>query len=298
MASKTTPKQLLMFGFLCIMWGATWIGMKAGTATVPPGVFSGLRWSVAGAVLLGIRAIRGEAVLFPPREFWRVLLVGVLMIAINAIIQLYALRYVGAGLASVVGSALTPIALLGFASWLGQEQLRRHHFVALGLGVSGILLLFGPKALAGRLDMAELFGTLAIIVSSLAYCLGSVLARPLMRTLAPAQMAAMANFLGGIVLLTASILFEPGAIAAMHLNWGIVPWSAWLFLLIPGSLGATTVYFILVRDWGASRAGTYAFISPIVSVLLGIALLGEQVHPIDAIGMVLMLIAAWVALRK
>jgi drug/metabolite transporter (DMT)-like permease len=58
------------------------------------------------------------------------------------------------------------------------------------------------------------------------------------------------------------------------------------------------VYFLLVRDWGASRTGTYAFVSPVISVLLGMMVLGEQVHINDAVGMALMLGAAGLVLRR
>lgn len=298
MNRPATRLQLLMFFYLCVMWGGTWIGMKVGTAAVPPGVFSGLRWSVAGGVVLIYLALRGQPIRFPLRLVGRVLLVALLMISFNVVVMLYGLRHVGSGLASVVSSALTPVALLGFATMLGQERFDRRQIGAIALGVAGIVLLFGPKAALGRFDLAELVGTLMVIFGNLSYCLGSVMARPLMRSLAPVQMAGVTNFLGGIILLIGSILFEPGAVAALRLDWGWAPWLSWWFLVVPASLGATTVYFVLVRDWGASRTGTYAFISPIVTVALGMALLGEQLYALDAFGMGLMLVAAWVALRK
>ncbi len=80
-------------------------------------------------------------------------------------------------------------------------------------------------------------------------------------------------------------------------GWGWPAFIAWLYLLIPGSLGATVIYFLLVRDWGASRTGTYAFISPIIAVVLGAALFGEVVGPSDVAGMILMLAAAGMVLR-
>jgi len=117
----------------------------------------------------------------------------------------------------------------------------------------------------------ELLGAAGVIAGCLCYTAGSVLARPLMRSLPPAQVAATTNLLGGLILLVLSLLFEPGARAALGGHWGTAAWLAWWYLLIPGSLGATTIYFLLVRDWGASRTGTYAFVSPVVAVLLGVA---------------------------
>ncbi|HEY0435320.1 MAG TPA: EamA family transporter [Phenylobacterium sp.] len=298
MAPTSSRRQLVLFAFLCFVWGSTWLAMKTGTATVPPGVFSGLRWTAAGAVLVLFRAARNQPVRFPPRLFGRVMVVAVLMISFNAVIMLYGLRHVGSGLASVITSALTPISLLGFAVMMGQERFNPRHLAALAVGIGGILLLFGPKALAGRLDALELLGVAGVIIGNLSYCLGSVLARPLMRTLEPAQMAGVTNLLGGILLLVLAIAFEPGAIQALHFQWPIGAWTGFWFLLLPGSLGATIIYFILVRDWGASRTGSYAFISPLIAVLLGTTLSTERLGPTDAAGMALMLAAAAIVLRK
>lgn len=291
-------RHYLMFAALCAIWGSTWLAMKAGVASVPPGIFSGLRWTLAGALLLGFMALRGQAIAFPPRLFTRVAVVASLMIVLTAVIMLYGLRHVGSGLAAVISCAMTPIGLLGFAVAMGQERFNPRHVAALGLGLLGIAVLFGPKAVAGRLDLAELLGALGVIVGNLTYCLGSVLSRPLMRTLAPVQMAALTNVIGGVMLIVLSVAFEPGARQALSLDWPQQTWIAFAFLLIPGSLGASIIYFVLVRDWGASRTGTYAFISPIIAILLGVAAYGEQVSLTDAAGIVLMLATAGVVLRS
>jgi drug/metabolite transporter (DMT)-like permease len=295
--SSATVHRLL-FAFVCLVWGTNWLAMKTGIAVVPPGVFSGLRWTVAGLVLLAWRWSRGFPPRLNPRQAGRVLLVSVLLVAVNAPILLYSLKYVGSGLASVVNSALTPISLLGFAVALGQERFNAWQAGAIALGIAGILVLFGPAAMAGTLDTMTLLGTAGVIASCVIYSLGSVLSIPLMRTLPPTELAGMTNFIGGGTLLVLSLIFEPGAWHAMRFDWGVAVWASWLFLVLLGSLGATVIYFLLVRDWGASRTGTYAFVSPVVAVLLGVAVLGEQVHLNDAIGMALMLVAAGLVLRR
>jgi drug/metabolite transporter (DMT)-like permease len=285
--------QRTLFVILCLVWGTTWLALKAGVTTVPPAFFSGTRWTAAGLLLLLWRWWRGQRITVGLRMAGRLSVVAVLMIALNATIMLYGLRHVGSGLAAVISSALTPISLLGFSVALGQEQFNRRQVAAIALGVIGIFVLFGPAAFT-----MELLGATGVIVGCLCYTAGSVLARPLMRTLPPAQVAATTNLLGGLMLLVLSLLFEPGAREAVGGHWGSAAWLAWWFLLVPGSLGATTIYFLLVRDWGASRTGTYAFVSPVVAVLLGVAIFGERLNPANAVGMALMLIAAAVVLRR
>lgn len=297
-AAATVFRQRILFAILCIVWGTTWLALKAGVTFVPPAFFSGTRWTTAGLVLLLWRMARGQSVRVPMRLLGRLILVSLLMVALNAVIQLYGLRFVSSGLAAVISAALTPISLLGFSVLAGQEAFHPRQAWAIALGVLGILILFGPAALAGRLDGAELLGALGVMVGCLCYSLGSVLARPLMRTLPPAQVAASTNFIGGLVLLIGALIFEPGAGAALSGHWGAEAWLAWWYLLLPGSLGATLIYFLLVRDWGASRTGTYAFVSPVIAVLLGVMVFGEHVHVADALGMVLMIAAAGLVLRR
>jgi drug/metabolite transporter (DMT)-like permease len=297
MTLSSAARQRVMFVILCFVWGTTWLAMKMGIATVPPGVFAGSRWTVAGLILLAIRKVRGEPIRATPRITGRLLLVAVLMVTLNQVIQLYGLKYITAGLAAVISSALTPIALLGFAVAMGQEGFSPRQLGAMALGVVGILVLFGPAAIAGTLNVWSVLGALGVTIGCLCYSAGSVMARPLMRSLAPTQMAAMTNLVGGVILLCASIAVEPGAIAALQFHWGWPAFLAWLYLLLPGAVMATTIYFQLVRDWGASRAGAYAFVSPVIAVVLGMTLFGEHADWSDLVGMVLMLAAAGLALR-
>jgi drug/metabolite transporter (DMT)-like permease len=286
-----------MFVFLCFVWGTTWLGMKVGIATVPPGLFAGLRWTIAGVVLLAIRRARGELVRPPPRLLGRLVIVSVLMVTLNQVIQLYGLKHITAGLAAVISSALTPVALLGFSVALGQERFNRRQLFAIGLGVVGVVVLFGPAAFAGTLDAWEVIGACGVVAGCLCYSFGSVMARPMMRTLAPVQMAGLTDLIGGGILLIASLVLEPGAWQGLNLEWGWPAWLAWLYLLVPGALLSTTMYFMLVRDWGASKTGTYAFISPVIAVFVGCTWFGEKLDWGDIVGMTLMLGAAGLALR-
>lgn len=286
-----------MFLTLCFVWGTTWLAMKVGIAVVPPGIFAGSRWTVAGLVLLLIRKLRNEPIRATPRIIGRLVVVAVLMVTLNQVIQLYGLKYITAGLAAVISSALTPIALLGFSVAMGQEGFSPRQLAAMALGVAGILVLFGPAAIGGTLDGWAVAGACGVIIGCLCYSAGSVMARPLMRSLAPTQMSAMTNLIGGGILLSASVALEPGAGQALHWHWGWPAFLAWLYLLVPGSILATSIYFQLVRDWGASRTGTYAFVSPMIAVVLGMVLFDEKLGWSDLVGMALMLLAAALALR-
>ena len=287
-----------MFAFICLIWGTTWLAMKIGIATVPPGVFAGLRWLTAGLILMRWLRWRGERILPPPRLVWRLIGVSILLVTLNQVIQLYGLLHITAGLAAVISSGLTPIFLLMCSVGLGQERLSWRQVGAITLGVAGVLLLFGPDAVAGTLDVWEVIGASGVVIGCLSYSLGSVLTRPMMRQLAPIQLAALTDVIGGGILLIFSVPLEPGGWAALSFQWGWPAFLAWLYLVIPAALMATTMYFLLVREWGASRPGTYAFISPVIAVVLGSSLFGEKLDWGHGIGMTLMLCGAGLALRR
>jgi drug/metabolite transporter (DMT)-like permease len=287
-----------MFVFICFVWGTTWLAMKVGIASVSPGVFAGLRWTIAGGVLLLILYARGERIRPPLRLLPRLVFVSVLLITLNQVIQLYGLKYVTAGLAAVISSALTPIALLGFAVAFGQERFTKRQIGALALGVIGVCTLFGPAAMKGTLHLSEVGGAAGVAIGCLCYTAGSVMTQPMMRHFGAVQLAGLTDLIGGVVLLFASLLVEPGARESLTFHWGWPAFLAWLYLLIPGALISTTMYFLLVRDWGASKPGLYAFISPVIAVVVGATLFGERLDWGSAVGMALMLGAAGLALRR
>jgi drug/metabolite transporter (DMT)-like permease len=297
MNASSTTSQRAMFVFICFVWGTTWLAMKVGISTVSPGIFAGLRWAIAGAIILGFRKFRGQRVMPPPRLIPNLVFVSVVLITLNQIIQLYGLKHITAGLAAVISSALTPIALLVFSVAAGQERFSARQLSAIAVGIAGVLMLFGPAALAGTLDMWQVIGAAMVTTGVLCYAAGSVMTRPIMRTLEPVQLAGLTDLIGGVVLLVSSLAVEPGAWQSMRFDWGWPAFLAWLYLLVPGALLSTTMYFLLVRDWGASRPGTYAFISPVIAVVLGCSLFDEQLDWGNAVGMTLMLGAAALALR-
>jgi drug/metabolite transporter (DMT)-like permease len=297
-ASRTGLPKIVLFAILCVVWGSTWLAMKTSVGAVPPAFFAGTRWIMAGLVLVVWRTHRGLPLRIGFARIGRVAAVALLMIALNASLLLYGLKHVGSGLGAVITSGFTPLTLLGFGILFGEERFSWRQAGAIALGMAGLAMLFGPSAFRGELSSADVLGAILIILGCISYCAGSVLARPLMRSLSPAHVAAITNLIGGGVLLTLSLAVEPGSWHALRGEWGWPAWAGWFFLLLPSSLGATIIYFVLVRDWGASKAGTYAFVSPVIAVLLGVAVYGERLNITDAIGMVAMLAAAAIALRR
>lgn len=287
----------VLFALMCLIWGATWIAMKVGISAVPPILFAGTRFVAAGLILLGWLALAGRPRRIASGHWGRLAVATVLIVAIPYALLFWGALHVSSGLAAVLDLSFIPVALLAVAVLLGEETFRARQGTAIVVGIAGLALLFGPKALAGAGagGSLELWGGVAIVASAIIYGIGSVLARPLLRAYDPVLVSGMTILPGGVLLTAGALLLEPRAVEALSLRWGWVAWSAWAFLVLFGSVVAYTIYMRLLRDWGASRAGSYAFVSPVIAVLLGVAVLGEQVGLLEGAGMVVMLAAAWLA---
>lgn len=285
--------QVAAFSLMCVIWGLTWLATKAGIAVVPPLLFVGTRFVVAGGVMVAFCLARGAALPGPRAGLLRLVAVTLLMVVATYGLLFWGMLYVPSGLSAVLDLAIMPMALLVIGALLGEESLNSRRIVAIGVGTLGLLLLFGPKAVGAATGAAsELVGSAAILASSVTYSWGSILARPLLRQFQPEALAGTTMAAGGVALVLLAVALEPGATTALLGAWGYQAWLGWLFLVLFGSLAAYTIYLRLLRDWGPVRAGSYAFISPLIAVLVGIAVLDEEVTALDVLGMLTMLAGA------
>ncbi|MCW0019190.1 DMT family transporter [Rhizobium sp. BT-226] len=295
-------KNQLRFLMLCMIWGSTWIGTKAGIEAVPPLLFAGTRFTAAGILLLLYTLAKGETARFKVQDGIRFVVVSILMITLCYGPLFWGMQYIDSGTAAVLEMSLTPIALLVFALLLNEETLDGRRILAIALGVCGLVVLFWPASAYVSLPAAEAFpgaslwGGLAVASAAFTYGYGSVLARPLLRTYPALFVSGVTTLVGGIALLIAAVAFEPGAVSALSGDWGTVAWLGWFFLVIFGSLIGYTTFMRLLRDIGASRAGSYAFVSPVIAVALGAAVFAEQITALDVIGIFVMLSGAYLAM--
>ena len=162
--------------------------------------------------------------------------------------------------------------------------------------VAGLAVLFAPQIVAPT-DLLGLVGAGAIVFSAMVYSLGSVIARPLARDMPAAFMSGLTLLPGGLLLTLGALAFEPGAPAAAHFDWSAAAWGSWMYLVVCGSLIAFTAYMRLIASWGPARAGSYAYVSPVIAVLLGVAVMGEHVDMREGTGMALLVAAAFCSLR-
>jgi len=149
-----------------------------------------------------------------------------------------------------------------------QERLSWRQIIAMVIGIAGILVLFGPQAAVGRLEMRELLGVAMLSIGTMFYCIGSVLCRPLLRTIPPVHLAGITNLIGGVAFACAVVAAGAGGMARRRAGLGLAGLARLALAGVCRLAGSQHHLFMLVRDWGASRTGSYAFVTPVIAVFL------------------------------
>jgi drug/metabolite transporter (DMT)-like permease len=257
--SSFSSRTLTALLALYLVWSSTYYAMRVAVAALPPLGMAGVRYIVAGVVLL---AVVGR----PSRREWllSVPIGALLFLGGNGLVVVAQRNGLASGLAAVV-CATTPLiaALIGAA---GGDRPRRAEMIGIALGVSGVLVLASKSPLAGGGA-----GVLLVLGAPVAWAIGSLLARragAVGLTSAAAQM-----IVGGVWLTLASLVMGEHLPAAVPLRSAL----AWVYLVVFGSLVGFTAYIHLLRTTRPSVAMSYAYVNPVIAVLLGAALGGERV---------------------
>lgn len=261
-----------MFVILATLWGGSFVAIEVGLHYFPPLLFAGLRYAVAGAVVLGYAAVATDR--WRPRgraEYLAVGVAGAFVIAgYHALLYLGEL-YVSGAVAAVVVS-LSPVLTAGFAAVVLDERLTLGKGVGFALGVGGVAVVagFDPASAAS----ASAVGVGLVLLGGACFALGAVLGRPLRTDLPVASLEGWA-MLGGSGLLFAGGALRGESLSGIHLT----PTAVWSFLYLTVASGvvAFLLYFHLLDRIGPTRLHLVGYLEPAVATLLSWAVLGELV---------------------
>lgn len=289
-ATPTHPSKpplwqtLLALAVVYLAWGTTYLAIREGVKTLPPGLFGGLRIAAAGIVLLAWLALRGRPTTLPWRELRAEWLVGALLFVGGNGLVTVGVKTVPSGVASVL-VATTPLwmALLEAAAPRG-ERLAPAGWLGLLLGLGGVALLWAGK---GEVAALARVGPLLLLGSAVAWSVGSFIHRH-RRPAGLLRSAGWQMLLGGGTLALIGLAAgEAGALSADQLTPRAV--FAFCYLLTVSSLVAFIAYLWLLRHVSAALAGTYAYVNPAVAVLLGWLVADEALTPalVGGLGVIL-----------
>lgn len=272
---RTAPSRtrlVLAFAAVYVLWGSTYVAIKFAVETLPPFTMAGVRFATAGAILFAWTHCTGESGA-TWRQWRNAAIAGAfMMMASNGLVS-WAERRVDSSLAALL-VATVPLWMmtLDWARPGGRRPTSRTIF-GVCVGLVGVAILVRPEDGAVRLDP---LGVVALLVATLCWSIGSLYTRTADLPKSMILATAMQMTCGGAlqILLGAGLgewaTFEPSSVSAKSL------WSLG-YLLVAGSLVGFTTYVWLLRNTTAARASTYAYVNPIVAVILGVWLAGETI---------------------
>ncbi len=284
-----TWKIALAFALLYLSWGTTFFAIREGmhTYALPPALFGGVRVSLAGWILLGYLFLRGERLWMAAGELFWVVVAGLLLfVGGNGLLNV-AMETVPSGVGSVLG-ATTPIwmALLEML-WPWGERLRLRGWIGLVAGLGGVLILMTPR-LRGVGGFVPDQGHLALMASSVTWALGSLIVRYRRGSGSHLAAAAYQMIAGGSALaLVGLAIGEAAELTPDKLVLGAA--TSFFYLLIVGSLIGFVAFNWLLGHVPAALVGTYAYVNPLVAILVGYLLGGEEITEWIVAGMVVIL---------
>jgi drug/metabolite transporter (DMT)-like permease len=279
-----------------VSWGTTYLAIKKGVDAFPPGLFGGARIGLAGLVLLGYLAARGQPLGMPRRDFiWTVLSGVLLFVGGNGLIMYGEKISVASGVASVL-VATTPLWMVGLELlWPWGERLDAGGWLGLFIGLAGVLLLFAPRLEDPRALLADV-GPWLVLGSSFLWSFSSFLLRYRRIRASYLVVAAYQMAFGGAALFMAGVLLgEPAEFSTAHVTPAAV--YAFFHLLVFGSLVGFVAYIWLLGHVSAAMAGTYAYVNPLIAVLAGWLLNDEPVTAWLLGGMVVILVGVTLVRR-
>ena len=281
-------KVLLAFAIIYFVWGSTFLAIRVGVREVPPFLLAGMRFLVAGIVLYAWMRARGTP--SPSAREWRAAtFLAVLIFVFDYGLLFWAERRVPSGIAAVMMATIPVFMAIAEIVFLRTQRLTLRLGLALVVGLAGVAVLVGHTMSLGEAPV-DTAGAGALIVAAVSWSAAASLNRKLPLPAAKAMSSGAQMLAGGVLLtLTAALL---GEFRGFHLQ-AVSPgaWVALAYLIVAGSIVAFTAYVWLIHHASPTKVGTYAYVNPVVAVLVGYFLGGEAIGPRTIVGTALVLVS-------
>ncbi len=266
MAGPRRIEIVAAFAAVYVIWGSTYLAIFFAIQSIPPFLMAGTRFFIAGVVMLGIARLQGPLKSTWPD--WRTsLIIGAcLLVGGNGGVTISE-KFVGTGLASLI-VATVPIYMILLA-WIAGMTPRPKAIVWVGLagGFLGVAILLGPELRISNGGRAAI-GMSILLVGSFIWSAGSIYSRSAKHVASPFFAAAQQMICGGLLLILVG--FAAGEASNFHLTKVTsLSLGAFAYLVLIGAIVGYTAYFWLLRNCDPAKVATYAYVNPVVAVLLG-----------------------------
>ena len=269
-------RLLTAFALLYVIWGSTYLGIRFAIETIPPFLMAGVRFLVAGGILYAFVMLRGAPA--PNRRQWIAasIIGALLLLGGNGAVVWAELRMPSGLVALLVATEPLCVVLIDWARPKGLRP-RPGELIGLMLGFAGVAILVSPVALLGGGLGINPLDAVVVLFAAVSWALGSIYSRHAPVHQSAFLMTGMKMLTGGFLLLLVGTAagewsrLDVGAISAKS-------WFALAYLIVFGALIAFTAYIWLLKNTTLARASTYAYVNPVVAILLGWSLASEPMN--------------------
>jgi drug/metabolite transporter (DMT)-like permease len=287
-AAPSRSMTLLAFAFIYFVWGSTFLAIRIGVLQVPPLLFAAMRFLIAGLALYGWTIARGER--SPSGRQWlSAWLLGLLIFVGDYGCLFWAEQRVPSGIAALLLATIPAFMTLGEIIFLRTQRLTLRLAFAMLVGLGGVAVLVSHALKLGGVPV-DGGGAIAILVGAILWSVASVLTRKLPLPRSKSVSSAAQMFLGGVMLAFAAAArgelrgFHPAAVS-------LAAWLSLAYLIVFGSIIGFTAYLWLIHHQSPTKVGTYAYVNPVVAVLLGYFAGGEPLGERTVVGALCVLLS-------
>lgn len=263
-------KVLLAYIAVCILWGSTYLAIRIGVGEFPPTVFAGMRFLIAGSLMLAFAIFKGLKLPNKISDVLKVSVVGLFLLLGGNGCVVWAETWVHSGMASLLIATVPLFMAIIELVVPGTTKIDIKGWLGLLIGFGGVSLLVFSNTTTGSIDI---IGALVLLLGSFSWAIGSVYSKKFIPSGGVISHIAIQMIAGGLgLLITGSFL---GEFTKIHLTLKGI--GALTYLIFFGSIIGYSCYIYILKKWPTAKAGTYAYVNPPVAVLLGAVILGEQV---------------------
>jgi drug/metabolite transporter (DMT)-like permease len=279
-------KTLLAFGIIYFVWGSTYIFIRIGVHAMPPLLFAAIRFFTAGLLLVAWAFARREQ--WPTAREWRsISILAALIFVCDYGLLFWAEIKVASGIAAVIMATIPVFITIAEILILRTQQMTLRLGGALLIGIAGVAVLMARSFNLGTAPISAL-GAMALIAAAISWSVASVMTRKLPLPSSKVLSSGAQMLVGGVMLAVVAAAFgeprkfHPAAVSGQA-------WFALVYLIVMGSIIGFTSYLWLIHRESPTKVGTYAYVNPVVAVLLGYFLGGEPLGLRTILGTVLVL---------
>lgn len=288
---KENTKAYWAWIVVCIVWGTTYLAIRIGVEHLPPLLFAGFRWLIAGSVLLFYFRLRGRR--FPNKnQIFHLGIVGISLLGVANGLVVFAEQWVPSGLASLLITTI-PFWVVGIESFLPNgPKLNLQIILGVILGLVGVGLIFSGD-LQSLFNPEYFWGVISLFGAVVAWAGGSLYSKYKKLNVQPMMGASVQMLIAGIAQTTLGLLL--GELSEFSFNQS--GFLAFLYLIIFGSIISYTSYIYAITHLPVSFVSTYAYINPVIALFLGWLVLDEKLDFTIIIAATVILIAVAIVTR-